>query len=161
MKPNDLVIGGKLSATVLQELLDQIATAGVKVRGGDGSTTIEQLRQALDKDGHLLLAVDQDKQLDGLADFCVRHGISFDRRRGEETVCFRSGMKRPTSPDAGGEALYDHDNIRPIAKELATLLTIKVSKAKLTAATVRVIRRLHGLLPPEIEPLPPAIIEET
>jgi len=161
MKPNDIIIGGRVHATMLQGLLDQITTAGIKFGYGEGATTIEQLRRALNRNGHLLLVADENKQLDSLADYCVQHGIAFDRRRGEEFVCFRMGMKRSMPHDAGGEALYDAENIRPIAGELARLLTVKLSKAKLLTATVRVIRRLHGLLPPEVEPLPPVEFEET
>src|SRR5437868_7101645 len=106
MKPNDLIIGGKFPAALLQDLLDRITTANVNLGYCDDATTTEQLRHALNGNGHLLLLADQDKQLDEVADLCVRRGISFDRRRGEEFLCFRTGMAHPMPHDAGGEALY-------------------------------------------------------
>ena len=66
-------------------------------------------------------------------------------------------MKRPVSPDKGGEALLDAGNIRPLAKEVARLVTVTLTRQKLLAAVTKVIRHLNSLLPPE---LPPLEIEE-
>ena len=162
--PNDIAIGGTLPAALLHEFLDKIVSIGVKTGGRDGTAfsanTVEQLSQALNESGHLVLVADQDTQLNDLGDFCVRHGMGFDRRATTRNLYFRPGMQRPTQPDMGGEALYDADNIRPLAKELAKLLSIKLTREKLLAATVKVVRQLHGLLPPEVEPLPPLEIKE-
>jgi hypothetical protein len=157
----DITIGGKMPAALLEEFLGELNSTGAMVGGHDSekfcATTAQQLRKVLDDNGHLLLVADKFDELEG---FCVRHGIAFDRRGTVGNICFRAGMSHPTSPDTGGDALLDADNIRPVAKELARLVTVKLTKEKLLAATVKVIRHLHGLLPPEIAPLPPLDIEE-
>ena len=164
MARTEIIIGGKVPAMLLVEFLDELNSAGAKVGRHDGADAAfqdaEQLRRVLDDNGYLILVADQDRQIEGLARFCVTHGIAFDRRIAAGKVCFRPDRPRPAVPDMGGEALLDSDNIRPIAKELAKLVTVKVTREKLLAATVKVIRHLHGLLPPEIEPLPPLEIGE-
>ena len=72
-------------------------------------------------------------------------------------VYFRPGMKRPEPSDKSSDALLDTGNIRPVAKELAGLVTVALTREKVLAAAVKVIRHLNALLPPE---LPPLEIEE-
>ena len=160
---SEIIIGGRLPAALLAGFLDEIGSTGAKVGGHDGLEfgvkTVEELRRGLDKNGHLVLAVDQVQQF-AVADFCVKHGIAFDRRGDGGNVCFRHGMNKPMPLDTRCEALLDTGNIRPVAKELAGLVTIALTKEKVLAAAVKVIRHLNALLPPEIEPLPPLEIEE-
>jgi hypothetical protein len=164
MARTEIIIGGKLPAVLLVEFLDELNSTGAEVGRHDGADAAfqdaEQLRRALDDDGHLPLVADQDRQFDELARFCATHGIAFDRRIAAGKVYFRPDRRRPAVPDMNGDALLDSDNIRPIAKELAKLATVKLTWEKLLAATVKVIRHLHGLLPSEIKPLPPLEIGE-
>lgn len=157
----EIIIGGKLPAAQLEKFLGSIASSGAKVGGHDGegfsAKTAEQLRQVLNENGHLLLVADRNEQLDELAGFCVEHGIVFDRRGDNGNICFRQGMKYPVSPDKGSDALLDVGNIRPLAKEVARLVTVTLTRQKLLAAATKVIRHLNSLLPPE---LPPLEIEE-
>ena len=158
---DEIIIGGRLLAMLLQEFLGKIGSTGAKVGGHDGeefgAETAEQLQEVLDENRHLFLVADK---FDGLEGFCVQHGIPFDRHGDAGEVRFRPGMKCPASPDEGSEALLDAGNIRPVAVELARLVIAGPTRNKLLAAATKVIRRLNGLLPPEIEPLPPLEIEE-
>jgi hypothetical protein len=161
MARSEIIIGGKVPTMLLQEFLAELNSTGAKVGRHDGAEfgaeTAEQLRRALDDDGHLLLVAGQDRQLEGLARFCVTHGIAFDRRGIGGNVYFRQGMRRPEASDKDSEALLDTGNIRPVAMELAGLVTLTLTKEKVLAAAVKVIRHLNALLPPE---LPPLEIEE-
>ena len=154
----EIIIGGKLPARLLEEFLDKLNSTGTKVGRHDGADAVfqnsGQLRQALNKSGHLALVADK---FDELERFCVEHGIAFDVRRAAGNICFRQGMNKPMPDDKGSDALLDTGNIRPVAKELAGLVTIALTKEKVLAAAVRVIRHLNALLPPE---LPPLEIEE-
>ncbi len=160
----EIVIGGKVPAMLHQEFLAALNSTGGKVGRHDGADAAfhdtEQMRRALDDEGHLPLVADQDRQFDELEGFCMMHGIAFDRHIAAGKVYFRPDRRRLAVPDMDGAALLESDNIRPVAKELAKLVTVKVTREKLLAATVKVIRHLHGLLPPEIEPLPPFEIGE-
>jgi hypothetical protein len=149
----EIVIGGKLPARLIDEFLGELNATGAKI----AAKTPEQIRQALDENGHLVLVADKAKDLEA---FCVTHNIQFDRHGPGGNARFRPGMQHPESPDTGGEALLDADNIRPVAKEVAKLVTVKLTRENLLAATVQVIRHLNSLLPPEIKPLPPLEIEE-
>jgi hypothetical protein len=149
----DIIIGGKLPAALLEEFLGKIGSSQSKF----GTETTEQLRQVLNENGHLLLMADK---VDELAGFCVQHGIPFDRRNAAGIICFRPGMTSPMLVETRCEALLDASNIRPIAKELAGLVTAKLTREKVLSVTVKVIRHLNSLLPPEIEPLPRLEIEE-
>ena len=156
----EIIVGGKVSARLLEEFLGRVASTGAKVGKHDGgplgAKTAEQLRRAIDKNGHLLLVAAEFDDLEG---FCVEHGIAFDRRGDGGDVCFRPGMNKPMNNRCDG--LLDAGKIRPVAKELAGLVTVTLTKEKvLAAAAVKVIRHLNALLPPEIEPLPPLEIEE-
>ena len=156
----EIAIGGKLPAKVLEEFLDELDSTGAKVCKHDGEgaafQNAEQLRQAVDESGHLVLLADQ-AQFKGLQDYCATHGIAFDLRGAAGNMFFRPGMTEPKPLDKHCEALLDTGNIRPIAKELAGLVTVNLSKEKVLAAAVKIIRHLNGLLPPE---LPPFEIEE-
>ena len=156
----EIAIGGKVPAALLEEFLDKLNSSGVRVGKRDGAgaafQTAEQLHRVLDESGHLVLLAEQAR-FRGLQDYCTRHGIAYDLRRAAGNICFRPGMKEPKPLDKHCEALLDTGNIRPIAKELAGLVTIKLSKEKVLATAVKVIRHLNGLLPPE---LPPFEIEE-
>jgi hypothetical protein len=173
--PGEITIGGKVPATLLQEFLGELNSTSAKVGAYDGAEfvakTAADLRGVLDENGHLFLADDRapNGQFAELEDFCVRHGIPFDRhsdaRHGfkAENVTYRPGMKRPAEmpSDDSGDALLRAETVRPIAKELARLVTTKLTREKVLAAAKKVIRHLYSLLPPEIEPLPPLeIVEE-
>ncbi len=155
----EIIIGGKLHAALVEEFMDEISAIGAKVGGLHGekffAETAEQLRRGLDKNGHLVLAA---AKFDDLAGYCVKHGIAFDQNGEGQKLRFRQGMNKPV--DDHCEALLDAGNIRPVAKELAGLVTITLTKEKVLAAAVKVIRHLNALLPPEVEPLPPLEIEE-
>ena len=160
----DITIGGRLPAALLEEFLAELDSTGGKVGSHDGEDSgagnAGQLRRVLDGNGHLLLVADDARKFEGLEGFCMQHNLSFDRHSATGNACFRPGMPRPIPPDQGCEALLDAGTIRPIAKEVAQLVTVRLTREKLLAATVKVIRHLHSLLPPEIEPLPPLEIEE-
>ncbi len=157
----DIIIGGKVPAALLGEFMDRLNSTGVKVgrRGGADATfqTVDQLRRVLDDNGHLLLVADQDRQLDELEDFCVKYGMPFDRHAATGNISFRPGTKRPMPHDKGSDALLDAGNIRPLATEVARLVTTTLTREKLLAAVTKVVRHLNSLLPPE---LPPLEIEE-
>jgi len=157
----DITIGGKVPAVLLGEFMDRLNSTGVKVgRHGDADPafkTAEQLRQVLDDNGYLILVADQDRQLDELEDFCTRHCIPFDRHTATGNISYRPGTKRRVPPDKGCDALLDTGNIRPLATEVARLVTTTLTREKLLAAVTKVIRHLNSLLPPE---LPPLEIEE-
>ena len=55
--------------------------------------------------------------------------------------------------DKGSDALLDAGNIRPLAKEVARLVTVTLTRQKLLDAVTKVIRHLNSLLPPELPPL--------
>jgi len=155
-----MTIGGKIPATVLEEFLVTARVADAKVGGFDGpdfrARTAKELRTILDQGGHLQLAAGRFAEME---DFCVMHDIPFDRYDGDGNVSFRAGMRGPErlSLDRCEEALLDAGNIRPVARELAALVTVKLNKKKVLETVVKVIRRLNALLPPE---LPPLEIEE-
>jgi len=157
----EIIIGGKLPAALLEEFLDKIDSSHAKVGRHDGADaafqTAGQLRKALNENGHLLLVADHTMQFVELEGFCVKHGIAFDRHGDDGNVYFRQGMNKPMRDDKGSDALLDTGNIRPVAKELAGLVTITLTKQKLLDAVIKVIRHLNSLLPPE---LPPLEIEE-
>ncbi len=172
--PGEITIGGKVPAALLEEFLGELNSTGAKVGAYDGAEfvakTAADLRQVLDESGRLFLASDRapNGQFAELEDFCVRHGIPFDRhsdaRHGfkAENVMYRPGMKRPAEvPNDSGDVLLRAETVRPLAKEVARLVTARLTQEKLLAAATRVIRHLYSLLPPEIEPLPRLeIVEE-
>ena len=172
--PGEITIGGKVPTGLLEAFIGELKSAGAKVGGYDGAEatfqTAEELRKALSNDGHLFLVDDQARfgQFEELESFCTKHGIAFDRHSdakheyNAENVYFRSGMKKPESVPSNndGDALLRVETIRPVAKELARLVTTTLTREKVLAAARKVIRQLHSLLPPEIEPLPPLEIEE-
>ena len=154
----EIMIGGKLPASLLEQFLGELNSTGARVGKHDGEKfgvkTADDLRQVLDESGHLLLVADK---FDELECFCMAHGIAFDRNGNGRNVYFRPGMKRPEPSDKSSDALLDTGNIRPVAKELAGLVTVALTREKVLAAAVKVIRHLNALLPPE---LPPLDIEE-
>ncbi len=157
MARTEISIGGKLPAMLLQEFLDSVGSTGAKINKHDGEAfvakTAEQLRQALDENWHLRLVACQVRQFEELECWCVKHSIAFDRHDNARIVCFRAGMERPMSSDNGGEALLDAGNIRPLAREVARLVTVTLTRQKLLAAVTKIIRHLNSLLPPELPPL--------
>ena len=66
-------------------------------------------------------------------------------------------MKQPESVPSNnaGDDLFSADAVRPVVKELTKVVTAGLTREKLKAAAVKVIRHLNSLLPPEVEPLPP------
>jgi hypothetical protein len=160
----DITIGGKIPAALLGKFLAELDSTGAKVGshggGESGAGNAEQLRRVLDGNGHLPLTAEDVRAFEGLEGFCMQHDIPFDRHSATGNACFRPGMRSAMSPDQGGEALLDAGTIRPIAKEVARLVTVRLTREKLLAAAAKVIRHLNSLLPPEIEPLPPLKIEE-
>ena len=158
----EIIIGGKLPARLLPEFLENISSSSARVGRHDGeefgAKTVEQLRKVLDENGYLVLVADRNEQLTGLTDFCVKHGIAFDRHDDGGNICFRQGMNSPMSVNKSSDALLDTGNIRPLAKEVAGLVTIALTRQKLLAAVTKVIRHLNSLLPPELPPL--EIIED-
>ena len=161
MARTEIIIGGRLHAALLEEFLDTIDSCGLKIGKRDGADaafqTAGQLRQALNASGHLVLVADQVRQLRELEDYCAKLGIAFDRRGDDGNVYFRHGMNKPMPDDKGSDALLDAGNIRPLAKEVARLVTVTLTRQKLLDAVTKVIRHLNSLLPPE---LPPLEIEE-
>ena len=149
----EIVIGGKLPAMLLQEFLAELNSTGARVGVHDGVDvafqTADDLRNAVDDNGHLLLVAGK---FEGLERFCVTHGISFDRHSDAGNICFRPGMKQPV-PDTGSDALLDAGNIRPLAKEVSRLVTVTLTRQKLLVAVTKVVRHLNSLLPPELPPL--------
>ena len=87
----------------------------------------------------------------------MKHGMPFDRHAATGNISFRPGTKRPMPHDKGSDALLDAGNIRPLATEVARLVTTTLTREKLLAAVTKVVRHLNSLLPPE---LPPLEIEE-
>ena len=161
MARSEIVIGGKVPAMLLQEFLAEVNSTGAKVGKHDGADATfqdaEQLRRVLDDNGYLILVAGEDRQFDELERFCVTHGIPFDRQNAAGNTCFRPGTKRSVPIDTGSDALLDAGNIRPLAKEVARLVTVTLTRQKLLDAVTKVIRHLNSLLPPE---LPPLEIEE-
>ena len=167
--PGEIKIGGSVPASLLDEFLREVVSTGGSVGGYDGAASdcrdAEGLRQALDGKGHLQLADAEARfgQFEELEDFCVRHGIPFDRHSDAkaeydaENVRFRPGMERPivVSSDNNGRDLVDADGIRSVAKALARLASARTTKDELLAAVRKASRKLDRLLPPEVEPLPP------
>ena len=172
--PGEITIGGKVPADLLEAFLGELNSAEAKVGGYDGADaafqSARELREALNNDGHLFLVDDQAQcgMFEDLEAFCVKHGIAFDRHSDAkyeydaENVYFRPGMKEPESVPSNndGEALLRVETIRPVAKELARLVTTTLTREKVLAAAKKVIRHLNSLLPPEVEPLPPLEIVE-
>ena len=130
---------------------------------------VEELRKALDEDGHLFLVNDQARygMFEELEDFLCQHGIPFDRHSDArfefdaENVMFRPGMKRPVEMPSNndGDALLDVERLRPVARQLARLATGRLTKDKLLAAVKKASKKLTELLPPEVEPLPPLQVD--
>jgi hypothetical protein len=153
----EIIIGGKLPARLVAEFMAEVNSTGAKVGRHDGVDAAfqdaERLHGVLDDNGHLLLVADDTRQFDALAAFCVKHGIAFDRRNAARNICFRADMIAPTPVNKGSEALLDAGNIRSLAKEVARLVTVTLTRQKLLDAVTKVIRQLHGLLPPELPPL--------
>jgi hypothetical protein len=157
LRAADITIGGKVPAALLAAFLDELNSTGAKVGRHDGAVAVfqnaEQVRKVLDDSGHLLLVADKESRFSELADFCVKHRIPFDRRGNGGSVYFRQGMTTPMPSDKRSESLLDTGNIRPVAKELAGLVSITLTREKVLAAAVKVIRHLNNLLPPELPPL--------
>ena len=124
----------------------------------------------MNDDGHLVLADAEASygQFEELEAFCVEHGIPFDRHSDAhyefdaQNVYFRPGMRNPESVPSNnaGDDLFSADAVRPVVKELTRVVTAGLTREKLKAAAVKIIRHLNSLLPPEIEPLPPLEIVE-
>jgi len=165
----EIRIGGNVPADLLEEFLGELESSGAKVGGYDGSPVTcrnaEELRRALDENGHLFLVDDQARfgMFEELEGFLCEHDIPYDRHSDArfefdaENVRFRPGMERPLtvpSNDAGDD-LMDVSMIRPIAGELARLAIATLTKDELTAAVQEASRKLNEVLPPEVEPLPP------
>ena len=172
--PGEIVIGGKVPSALLEEFLGEVASSGASVGDyGDApfdGRTAEELRGALDEDGHLRLADPEAcyGQFDDLEAFCVRHGIPFDRHSDARyefdavNVTFRPGMERPVevASNNAGDSLADADAMRPVVRELARLATAGLTKNELLAAVAKASRDLEAVLPPDVEPLPPLEIVE-
>ena len=171
--PGEIRIGGTIPGDVLEAFLAEVNATGAKVGGYEGlefaATTAADLTEALDGDGHLFLVNDQARSgmFEEMEAFCVRHGISFDRHSDAryeydaENISFRTGMKEPVSipSNNAGEDLFTVGAVRPVVKELTRVVTAGLTREKLKAAAVKIIRHLNSLLPPEIEPLPPLQVE--
>jgi hypothetical protein len=167
--PGEIVIGGKVPSVLLEEFLGEVASTYAFVGGYEGAPfggrTAEELRGALDENGHLRLADPEARfgQFEELEEFCVRHGIPFDRHSDARyefdavNVMFRPGMEHPveTASNNAGDALADVDALRPVTRELARLATAGLTKNELLAAVAKASRDLEAVLPPEVEALPP------
>ena len=167
--PGEIRIGGRIPAVLVPEFIGHVQATGAKVGGYDGlkfeATTAAELCEALDENGHLFLVDDQARggMFEDLEAFCVAHGIPFDRHSDAryechaENVSYRPGMKEPVSIPSNndGDDLFSVGAVRPIVKELTRVVTAGLSREKLKAAAVKIIRHLNSLLPLEIEPLPP------
>jgi hypothetical protein len=166
--PGTITIGGKVPATLLDEFLSEVASAGASVGDYEEATfaagTVEELLKVLDEDRHLRLADAQASygQFEGLERFLQEHGIPFDRHSDAhyecdaENVYFRPGMELPVRvpSDNAGDDLMDVDKVRPIAGELARLATAGLDKEGLLAAVVKASGKLNAALPPEVTLLP-------
>jgi hypothetical protein len=167
--PGEIRIGGDIPADLLEELFGELSSTGAKIGGYDGTDfncqNADELRQALEENGHLFLADDQARfrMFEELEGFLCEHDIPFDRHSDAryefdaENVRFRPGMERPLEvPSNGtGDDLMDVNKIRPVARELARLAEAKLTHDKLLAAVQEASRKLNEALPPEVEPLPP------
>jgi len=167
--PAEIRIGGNLPAQLLEEFFAEIRSTGATAGGFDGPAfdckNADDLRQALDDQGRLVLADDQASygQFEGLEGLCIKNGIPFDRHSDghyefdAENVYFRPGMKHPAQVSSNncGDDLMSADEVRTVAKELARLATTGVNKERLLAAVLKVSRKLKKVLPPEVKPLPP------
>jgi len=167
-------IGGNVPAGLLDRFLGELNSAGVRVGGYDGDPldahNAAELRQALDEDGHLVLADAEASygQFEELEAFCVQHGILFDRHSDahfeydSENVYLRVGMETPMSvySNSQSEDLTDVGKLRPVARELARLAQAALTHDELRAAVVKASGDLAAALPPEVEPLPPLQIVE-
>jgi hypothetical protein len=172
--PGEIRIGAKIAAALLEGFLQEVTATGASV-GDYGDTpfdckTAEELREALDESGHLHLADAEARygQFEDLETFCVEHGIPFDRHSDAkyefdaENVRFRPGMEHPQQvfSNNNGDDLVDTAQLRPVAAELARLVTAGLGRDELLAAVREASTRLDSLLPPEIEPLPALEIVE-
>ena len=160
--PGQITIGGKLPAALLEEFLSELNSAGARTGGYDGdpfhAADADGLRGALDDDGHLVLADAEASygQFEELEAFCVEHGIPFDRHSDAhyefdaQNVYFRPGMRNPESVPSNnaGDDLFSADAVRPVVKELTRVVTAGLTREKLKAAAVKIIRHLNSLLPP-------------
>ena len=102
----EIRIGGKLPADLLEEFLGELNSSGAKVGGYDGAPVAcknaEELRHALDENGHLFLVNDEARygMFEELEDFLCEHDIPYDRHSDArfewdaENVTFRPGMER-------------------------------------------------------------------
>jgi len=172
--PGEITIGGKVPCALLGQFLGAVASTCAFVGGYEGAPfdgrTAEDLRGALDEDGHLRLADPEARygQFDDLEGFLQEHGIPFDRHSDARyefdamNVMFRPGMERPVevASNNAGDSLTDADALRPVARELARLATAGLTKDELLAAVAKASRDLDALLPPEVGPLPPLEIVE-
>ena len=167
--PAEITIGGTLSAKLLDRFLGKLNSAGARVGGFDGdpfdAKDVDELRKSLDEDGHLVLADAEASygQFEELEAFCVKHKIAFDRHSDAhyefdaQNVYFRPSMKAPKSVPSNnaGDDLFSSAAVRPVVKELTRVVTAGLTREKLKATAVKIIRHLNSLLPPEVEPLPP------
>jgi hypothetical protein len=172
--PGEITIGGKIPSALLEEFLGAVTSTYAFVGGYEGAPfsgkTAEELRGALDEDGHLRLADPEARygQFEEMEAFCVRHGIPFDRHSDARyefdavNVIFRPGMEHPveTASNNAGDALADAGALRPVVRELARLATAGLTKDELLAAVAKASSDLDALLPPEFEPLPALEIME-
>ena len=171
--PGEIKIGGGVPAPLLDEFLREVVSTGASVGGYDGAASdrldAEGLRQALDGKGHLHLADAEARfgQFEEIEDFCVRHGIPFDRHSDakeydSENVRFRPGMEHPvvvSSDNAVVTSWTPTGSARSPGAWLAWRAAGR-PKDKLLAAVRKATRKLDGLLPPEVNPLPPLEITD-
>ena len=172
--PAEITIGGKMPTGLLDHFLGELRSAGVRVGGYDGdpfdAKTVDELRQVLDEGEHLVLADAEASygQFEDLEEFCVQHGIPFDRHNDahfefdSENVHFRAGMESPLAVYSNNQSddLTDVAKVRPVASELARLAKAKLTHDELLAAVVKASGDLAKALPPEVDPLPPLEIVE-
>jgi len=165
--PGKITIGGNIPCALLGQFLGAVRSSGASAGDyGDSpfeGATAEDLRGALDEDGHLRLADPEAcyGQFDDLEGFLQEHGIPFDRHSDARyefdavNVMFRPGMERPVvaASNNAGDSLTDADSLRPVARELARLATAGLTKDELLAAVAKANRDLEAVLPPEVEPL--------
>lgn len=155
--------------TILQGLIDALSSDGASHEYGDACIEVncpeKDLGKYLSTDGKLLHLKNAEAANGEFAEteqFCIDHGIPFDRNSDHfceydgENVRWRPGMNAPqvTYADANGHEIVDGETVRAAMEQLDLVLTLD-KRVPATWAMVEQARSfLHDAcpeLPPELE----------
>ena len=142
--------------------------------GLPGEFDIDTPKKLLDAaDGDVLEVYDHDTrgdEFDSLADFCVLHGIAYDRYVEDDGECtdfvirWRPGMAEPVlrSTDGyHGQEVVDREPLRAIFADLAAALTSPLGSGEARRAISRAVVNGLTALGPDVPDLEPLTIEGT